>query len=337
MSQPRVFVSHSSSDNAFCEALVKALREAGADVWYDQHNLGAGKLLDTITHELKTRPIFVVIVSPVALESQWVQQEIKWAWKYYTKHPNRSIVPVVCEAVPASRWDDLPYLDEFVRIEGPGNQPYEAQEAIAKTLALVAPQPERSESEVGSPPLAVSTRTLLARGRALVAQERHEQALPLLAQATQQSPKSFLAWFLMGYVLGQLKREEEALHAFERATALRPDDPAGWYNTGLSLNRLGRYPEALIAFDRALALDPDDGQAWTDKGIALARLGRHEVALEAFERATVLDPDDAVYWDNRAVGLCRLRRFKEALPFYERALRLNPKYATCWSNKGLAL
>lgn len=52
MSQMRIFVSHSSADNAFCEALVKALRDADADVWYDQHNLGATSLLDVITREL---------------------------------------------------------------------------------------------------------------------------------------------------------------------------------------------------------------------------------------------------------------------------------------------
>jgi len=53
VAQPRVFVSHSHEDDAFCRALVAGLRAAGADVWYDEHNLGSGQLLDTIEAELR--------------------------------------------------------------------------------------------------------------------------------------------------------------------------------------------------------------------------------------------------------------------------------------------
>lgn len=37
-----IFVSHCHEDNVFCQQLVTALRGAGANVWYDEHNLGAG-------------------------------------------------------------------------------------------------------------------------------------------------------------------------------------------------------------------------------------------------------------------------------------------------------
>ena len=48
----RVFVSHSHEDDAFCQPVVTALRDAGADVWYDEHNLGSGNLMDVIMREL---------------------------------------------------------------------------------------------------------------------------------------------------------------------------------------------------------------------------------------------------------------------------------------------
>ncbi len=32
-----VFLSHSSADHEVCDAYVRALRGAGADVWYDEH------------------------------------------------------------------------------------------------------------------------------------------------------------------------------------------------------------------------------------------------------------------------------------------------------------
>src|SRR5262249_4330733 len=40
--QPRVFVSHSHQDNAFCRAFVDDLRAHGLDIWYDEQGISAG-------------------------------------------------------------------------------------------------------------------------------------------------------------------------------------------------------------------------------------------------------------------------------------------------------
>src|SRR5215472_18762614 len=72
MSQLRVFLSHSSQDKAAADQFASAFRQAGADVWYDEESLGAGHLRRTIMKELGDRPIFVVLLSPVALASSWV-------------------------------------------------------------------------------------------------------------------------------------------------------------------------------------------------------------------------------------------------------------------------
>ena len=44
MDQPRIFVSHSHEDSEWCRKFVSFVREKGADVWYDEHNLGYGVL-----------------------------------------------------------------------------------------------------------------------------------------------------------------------------------------------------------------------------------------------------------------------------------------------------
>jgi hypothetical protein len=54
--QLRVFVSPSSHDDAFWRTVVTALRDTGADVWYDEHNLGSGQLRGVILRELGSRP-----------------------------------------------------------------------------------------------------------------------------------------------------------------------------------------------------------------------------------------------------------------------------------------
>jgi TIR domain len=63
----RIFVSHAHEDNAWCYTFVVALRQGGATVWYDEHNLGYGALEDEIERELRARPIFLVILSPASI------------------------------------------------------------------------------------------------------------------------------------------------------------------------------------------------------------------------------------------------------------------------------
>lgn len=58
-----IFVNHSHHDAPFCHKLVRALRDAGADVWYDEHNLASGQLLDVVQHELDQHSVFIVILS----------------------------------------------------------------------------------------------------------------------------------------------------------------------------------------------------------------------------------------------------------------------------------
>ncbi|HEY7834597.1 MAG TPA: TIR domain-containing protein [Ktedonobacterales bacterium] len=88
----RVFISHSAGDNPFGTDLVARLRAEGIDAWYDSYGgpdaAGAwqGSIppatywQDEIVGELTTRPIFLVIVTPRAVASPWVHDEIGLAW-----------------------------------------------------------------------------------------------------------------------------------------------------------------------------------------------------------------------------------------------------------------
>jgi len=75
----RIFVSHNSQDAKWCHTFVAALRQTEVDVWYDEHNLGYGQLMTEIERELRTRPIFIVVLSPTAVASKWVQREVSAA------------------------------------------------------------------------------------------------------------------------------------------------------------------------------------------------------------------------------------------------------------------
>ena len=121
-----VFVSHSHQDNAFCHTIVAALRDVGADVWYDEHNLGVGRLGPTIERDLRDRPVFVVILSPAALRSQWVEDETRWACGLQRQDFKRLIQPII--AAPISEDDIWLFLQDFKRIEAAGYKPYPVDE-----------------------------------------------------------------------------------------------------------------------------------------------------------------------------------------------------------------
>jgi hypothetical protein len=137
--QMKIFVSHSHKDDAACHALVEALRGAEADVWYDEHNMGSGKLMEVVERELRARPVFVLILSPAALTSEWARDESSWAYGLYERNPKRIILPVLVEPV---REDEIwLWMQDFRRVETPGVTPFPEEERIRLTLRVLTLTP----------------------------------------------------------------------------------------------------------------------------------------------------------------------------------------------------
>ncbi len=119
---PRIFVSHSHIDNVFGVKLVEDLRRTLGDedaVWYDALGGLAGG--DTwwrkIVEEVTTRPIFIVVLSPAALESQWVQDEIALALKQKDSPAGKVIIPVLYR--PCKVPKDLRHLRKMISFVPP--------------------------------------------------------------------------------------------------------------------------------------------------------------------------------------------------------------------------
>ena len=83
---PRIFVSHSHKDDGFGVRLIRDLMRVLPEpdaVWYDSHGglHGGVTWWTTIVHEITTRNIFIVILTPDAVNSEWVKDEINLAWQ----------------------------------------------------------------------------------------------------------------------------------------------------------------------------------------------------------------------------------------------------------------
>ena len=141
MAQMRIFLSHSSTDKDFADALARALRDAGADVWYDATHLGTGQLLDEISAQLSTRQVILVILSKAAFASDWVKDECRWAFNLFKREQNRIILPIVAQRLEPTDWNSMLWLEGFKRVERPDGTPFPRGEAIALTLSLLRLDP----------------------------------------------------------------------------------------------------------------------------------------------------------------------------------------------------
>ena len=82
----KLFISHSSHDDAFVRDLRAALADHGQAGWIDSRELrGGDPLWSEIQQAIEAASAYVVVVSPSALQSDWVSDELEYALKVQKK------------------------------------------------------------------------------------------------------------------------------------------------------------------------------------------------------------------------------------------------------------
>jgi TIR domain len=103
MGSPRIFVSHSSKDDAFGVRLVEDLRRVLGDesaVWYDSRGglHGGDSWWGRIVEEITARNIFLIVLSPDSVTSDWVKDELALAWRLKNSTKRMQIIPLLYRA-----------------------------------------------------------------------------------------------------------------------------------------------------------------------------------------------------------------------------------------------
>lgn len=89
------FISYSRQDTAFSEELDRGLRHHGVRSWRDVSRMKPGNpVTETIEREIAKAHTFVVILSPDAILSEWVQLEIRCASALRVSGELEAIIPV---------------------------------------------------------------------------------------------------------------------------------------------------------------------------------------------------------------------------------------------------
>jgi tetratricopeptide (TPR) repeat protein len=182
----------------------------------------------------------------------------------------------------------------------------------------------------------------LSKGFILQEQDKYEQSIKALDNATDANPKNEMAWRVKGFMLANwLGRYQEGLAALDKALDINPSADV-WEAKARVFNELGRYDEALEASDNALMLNKNLTRTWLVKGHALRGLGKHQEALDAYAQAE--NTYDEQLWGGRGFSLARLNRSDEAAEAFNKSLSASQKVldkdnksAYAWFWKGEAL
>lgn len=108
MSTETIFVSYSRKDKPFVLAFVQELKNQGAKIWIDEFDIELGENWDNAIEEaLDQSETIMIIISPTAVESQNVQDEVSVAISAKKKMVPILITP--CEL--PMRWGRRQYAD----------------------------------------------------------------------------------------------------------------------------------------------------------------------------------------------------------------------------------
>src|SRR5713101_2264419 len=91
----KLFLSHAHGDKPAAEALRRGLEDSGVAVWEDSLELRAGDRLADLEREVKASRGFLMLWTPEANESEWVERETGWAREARQENPDYRILVVL--------------------------------------------------------------------------------------------------------------------------------------------------------------------------------------------------------------------------------------------------
>jgi hypothetical protein len=93
-----VFISHSSLDSPFASRLYDALQERGVRCFYSCRDMRAGDpTRERLYAEIDANDLIICALSRAALSSDWVRDEIQYAFKKERETHSRLVVPVMLD------------------------------------------------------------------------------------------------------------------------------------------------------------------------------------------------------------------------------------------------
>jgi hypothetical protein len=89
-----VYISYTHSDRDFVNRLVEDLEQAGLTVFFDQKIPAGASWADSLTKAIESARFLLVVLSPAAVASEWIRQEIMVGLEQESKQKT-TVIPVM--------------------------------------------------------------------------------------------------------------------------------------------------------------------------------------------------------------------------------------------------
>jgi tetratricopeptide (TPR) repeat protein len=100
MKKEHIFISHSSKDDGLVKALQKSLEIQGFETWVDSWKLAGGDQLEPkIKQAIEQARAFILVLSLNAINSPWIQKEVKYALEVKKRSKDYKVIPLLLEGV----------------------------------------------------------------------------------------------------------------------------------------------------------------------------------------------------------------------------------------------
>ncbi len=175
-------------------------------------------------------------------------------------------------------------------------------------------------------------------GQAALATRQYEKAAEFFEEYLRSPDRSqhFGALLGLGHATYRLEQYVKAGLFYKKAIQVSPGSVKGHVGLANTLCSEHKYRDAARAYDQALRLDSTSQAAHLGRAIVSFRLGEFKVAVRHFKLAgDVLDPTNRDHFDffvSRGFAILRAGgRGQEAEPFFLTALKMNNKSPVAWA------
>jgi tetratricopeptide (TPR) repeat protein len=294
----KLFISYSREDAGdFAKHVHRYLMNSGYDVFIDVNNITIGDpWAHSIEQNISNCDVFLVILTPDALRSNYVENEILQA-----QRDNKIIVPCISEDVAYNniKWgldkiQGIEFINEYQltrklysKIKSYENRLSGNNDKVPNLNATesisIKPDSDRlKESNDPIQPPKLDNTSYKPRNKYFKSAEKFEEfglsekAIEMYDVVLKNEPENFDALFKKSLVLAKLAKYDQAIEFLEHALNINPAHPDIWYHRGCFLEEIERYDDALKSFDIDLKIDKQDVNSSIGKARILEKIGRNE-------------------------------------------------------------
>jgi len=163
------------------------------------------------------------------------------------------------------------------------------------------------------------------------------EAEKLATSVTQQFPKNYFGWMVLGTLFKNKGDLSLALEAHQKAVELNPLDGESQNNLGNTFLALDRLDEAEKSYKKAIKINPDNHLFYCSLGNLYLHSKKFNDSMLSYKKAVELQPDYSSAHESLGSALKALGRLEESKASYIKSINLEPKNSNYYMLLGRVL